>query len=257
MRNAFVIAGKDLRSAVVTPVAYVVFTGYLLLSAFFFFTLLQQFNSMADQAALMPKLSPNLNDWVVVPFYQTMQIVLIFLVPLLTMRAIAEEKNQGTFEMLVTSPLTISDIVIGKTLSICLQVVVMLLSSFVFPILLVVYGDPAHPPELVPIIVGMFGLVLFGCSFSAIGIAVSACTRSQTVAGVLSLVLLLVFFVVDAPASQLTGTPAAVIRYIAPSGHAELLFKGVVQGSDIVYFLTVILFGVFFTNRVLDAERWR
>ena len=257
MRKALVVAGKDLRSALVTPVAYVVFTGYLLLSAFFFFTLLQQFNSMADQAALMPKLSPNLNDWVVVPFYQTMQIVMIFLVPLLTMRAIAEEKNQGTFEMLVTSPLTIADIVLGKTISICLQVIVMLFASFIFPLLLIIYGDPTHPPEVVPIVVGMLGLVLFGCAFSTLGIAVSSCTRSQTVAGVLSLVLLLVFFVIDAPASQLSGAPAAVIRYLAPSGHAELLFKGVVQGSDIVYFVTVILFGIFFTNRVLDAERWR
>lgn len=257
MRNALVIAAKDIRSALVTPVAYVVFTGYLLLSAFFFFTLVQQFNSMADQAALMPNMQPNLNEWVISPFYQTMQVVIVFLVPLLTMRAIAEERSQGTYEMLATSPISVGDIVLGKFLALSTVTAIMLLFSYVFPLVLLMKGDPAHPPDALPVYVGMLGLLLFSLAFVSLGIAVSACTRNQTVAGVLSLVLLLVFYVIDAPSTQVGGPVAATLKYLAPAGHAELLMKGVIQGSDLVYFLSVILFGVFVANRVLDAQRWR
>ena len=253
MKSIFSIAGRDIRSSFVTPVAYAVISGYVLLSGFFFFTLLQQFNSLSSQAAMMQNLTPNLNEWVIYPFYQTMEIVLIFLVPLLTMRSIAEEKQNGTFEMLVTSPLSVNQIVLGKALGVFFVSTVMILLSAIFPLVLVFLADP----EAKPIFIGMFGLTLFAWAFVALGIAVSAFTKSQTVAGVVSLVLLLVFYVIDAPASQLSGGPAAFVKYLAPANHCELMLKGVLQGSDLVYFMSVILFGLFVANRALDGQRWR
>jgi ABC-2 type transport system permease protein len=253
MRNIFSIAGRDIKASFVTPVAYVVFTGYLLLSGFFFFTLLQQFNPMSEQAAMLRDITPNLNEWVVSPFYQTMEIVLIFLVPLLTMRAVAEEKHSGTFELLATSPVTVNEIVLGKALAIGFVSFVMLLLSFVFPAVLIFYADPEVPP----VFIGFLGLLLFTWSFAALGLAVSSCTRSQTVAGIVSLVLLLIFYVIDAPASQLGPRAGAMMKYLAPTTHVEMMLKGVLQGSDLVYFASVIIFGLFVANRVLDAQRWR
>lgn len=253
MRKALSIATRDVRSAFVTPIAYVVMAGFVLLGGFFFFTMLQEFNPMVQQAAMLREITPSLNEWVVTPYFHILEVILIFLVPLITMRSIAEEKHNGTFEMLITSPLSVGDLVLGKALGVGFVSLIMLVLSFVFPAVLMAFSDPEVPP----IFVGFFGLVLFTWAFVAIGIAISSFTKSQTVAGVISLVVLLVFYSIDAPAQQLTGTAANALRYLSPTNHTELLYKGVIEGADVVYFLSVIVFGLFVANRVLDAQRWR
>lgn len=253
MKYIFAIAGREIRSSFVTPVAYVAMAGFLFLSGFFFFTLLQDFNPLSDQAAMLREITPNLNEWVVSPFFHVLEVILIFLIPLLTMRTISEEKHNGTFEMLTTSPLKVSDIVLGKALGVATVTFIMLLLSFAFPLVLILYTDV----EAKPIFVGQLGLLLFAWSFSALGIAISSFTKSQTVAGVVSLVFLLVLYSADAPAMQLEGKFAAILKYMAPGQHTDMLLKGVIQGADLVYFVTLIFFGLFIANRVLDAQRWR
>ena len=253
MRGLLTIAGKELRSSFVTPTAYVVIAGFLLVSGFFFFTLLNQYNTFLHQAALLPNIEPNLNEWVIHPYYQTIQIVLLFLIPILTMRSLAEEKQRGTFELLATSPLSVGDIVFGKFLGVAGVTVLMLGISFIFPGMLIVVADP----EVAPIWVGFLGMVLFALSYVSLGIAVSAFTRSQTIAGVVSLVVMLLFFVIDAPASRIEGPVADVLSYLAPAKQADLFLKGVVEGANIVYFASVIVLGLFITARALEAQRWR
>lgn len=253
MKNELTIAIRETRSAFVTPLAYIVISSFLVLSGFFFFSLLQQFNGLTAQASMMQNAHPSLNDWVVKPYYQTLEIILIFLLPVLTMRLIAEEKRCGTFELLLTSPLTSGEIVLGKFLGTATVVGIMLLLSFVYPLALVIFADP----ELYPILIGFFGVVLFAYAYSALGIAISAFSRSQTSAGVLGLVLFLVFYVIDAPAESVGALPASILRFLAPSNHAEAMLKGVLTGTDIVYFSSLILFGLFMANRAIDAQRWR
>ena len=96
-----------------------------------------------------------------------------------------------------------------------------------------------------PIFTGFFGLLLVAFAFVSLGIAISACTSSQTVAGVVGLVALLVFYVVDAPVAKLDNTFADVLTYIAPNSHVELFLRGAIEGRDVVYFLSVIAFGLF------------
>ena len=253
MRNIFAIAMRDVRSSFVTPIAYVVMAGFLLLSGFFFFTFLQDFNPMAEQAALMRELTPNLNEWVVTPYFHVLEVILIFLVPLLTMRSISEEKHNGTFEMLATSPVTVGEIVLGKAFGIGFVLCVMLALSFVFPLVLICYTSV----EWKPILVGFAGLILFAWAFAALGIAISSFTKSQTVAGVVSLVLLLVLYSADAPSQQVGGRASEFFKYLAPGNHSAMMYKGVVDGSDVIYFLSIIILGLFLANRVLDAQRWR
>lgn len=253
MRSLFTIAAKDIRSSFVTPIAYVAIAGFILLAGFFFFTLLQQFNSITAQAALFKDINPNLNEFVVNPYYSTMQIVLIFLVPLLTMRSFAEERSQGTFELLMTSPVSPAAMVWGKFVAVSVVCSIMLLLSLVFPGVLVLYSDP----EVAPVFVGFLGLLLFALSFCAIGVAISSFTSSQAVAGVVGLVTLLIFYVIDAPASQLTGPLHSFFKFISPTTHSEMFLKGVIRSSDVVYFLSVILLGLFVANRVVDTQRWR
>src|SRR4029450_10681363 len=109
MRNVFAIVGKELRSYFVSPIAYVVLTGFLLLGGWFFFNLLSRFNLLLSLYLQMQQGGEaanrlNLNDYVVSPLMHNLAIVLVILVPMITMRAYAEEKKGGTYELLLTSP---------------------------------------------------------------------------------------------------------------------------------------------------------
>lgn len=247
------VAGKEVRSTFVTPLGYVVITGFLIVSGFFFFTILQQYNSFLAQASLMRDVTPSLNEWVITPYFQTLEVILIFLVPILTMNAVAGERNQGTFELLLTSPISTGTITLGKFFGTSIVVVIMLGLSFVFPGVLLAFADP----EVAPILVGFVGVILCALCFVAIGIAVSSFAKSPIVAGVISLVILLLFYIIDAPAPHVGDAGAAFLKYLAPSTHTEPLIKGVMASTDIVYFLSVVAAGLFIANRALDAERWR
>ena len=253
MSTVINIAKKEIKSSFVTPLAYIVIAGFMLVGGFFFFSLLQQFNSILAQASMMPQLTPNLNEWVVAPYYQTLEIILLFLIPVLTMRTIAEERKNGTFEMLITSPISVSQIVWGKFLGLSVVILLMLAMSFFFCVILMTFADP----EIYPIFVGFLGVVLFALAISALGVGISSFTQSQTVAGVVSLVLLLIFYVIDAPAAKLGGPVGSLLQYIAPTGHTQNFIKGVIQSEDIIYFLSVTFVGIFVSSRALEAHRWR
>ena len=252
--KTLLVAAKEVRSSFVTPVAYVVLAGFMILSGYFFFTLVDEYNSALRAAAMIPDFKTNLNQWIIIPFYRTLQVLILFLVPVLTMRLVTEEKRTGTFELLMTSPLSVESIVLGKFLGTCAIIILMFLLVSVFPLALILFADP----EVAPIFVGLFGLILYACSFVAIGVSVSALTSSQTIAGVVTFIVLLLFFMLESSAVKLGETLGGkIVYYLSPTHHVELLITGVISGSDIVYFLSVIAVGLFAANRVLEAHRWR
>lgn len=258
MRNALTIARREILSFFVSPIAYFVITGFVLLAGYFFFNLLSYFNLFVSRFQSMPFSGmepPNLNQWVVEAFYQTLVVVLVFLVPLLTMRIVAEEKRKGTFELLVTSPLSVGEIVLGKFLGVAFVIVLMGLLVFLFPGMLIVFGDPA--PEIPPIFSGLLGLLLVSLSFASIGMAVSCFTENQVVAAICSMVTLLLFYVIQSPAQAVEGPVADVLTYLSPVAQMKDLLRGVITVKSLVYFATVITFGLFLSQRALDAYRWR
>ncbi|MGH7965291.1 MAG: ABC transporter permease, partial [Candidatus Binatia bacterium] len=131
MRNVLTIIGKEFRSYFVSPVAYVVLTGFLLIGGWFFFNLLSRFNLMLSlytqfQRGAGAAEQLNLNDFVISPLLQNLSIVLVILVPMITMRAYAEEKRNGTYELLLTSPVHTGELVLGKFLASFLFVCLMI-----------------------------------------------------------------------------------------------------------------------------------
>lgn len=256
MRNIIAICKRELLSFFVSPIAYFVITGFTLLVGYFFFNLFSIFLQMYQMAPYLQMRGmplPNLNQTIVEGLYQTMIVILVFLVPLLTMRIVAEEKRRGTFELLLTSPVSVSEIVLGKFLSLAAVIVVMLGIAFVFPLLLIVYGTP----EIPPIFSGFVGVLLCTLGFASIGMAVSSFTENQIVAGVSSMVTLLLLYVIQAPAESLDGTAAAVFRYLSPVEQVQDFIRGVVTLKSTVYFLSMIGLGLFMSQRALDALRWR
>lgn len=258
MRGSIAVARREIKSFFVSPVAYFVITGFALLSGFFFFNLLGWFQDVIQRYQSMPfggSDIPNLNEWVVESFFQTMMVVLVFLIPMLTMRIIAEEKRRGTFELLVTSPLSVFDIVFGKFIGVSFVLAVMMVLMFAFPALLIFYGDPI--PEIPPMITGFFGVFLCALAFTSIGMAISSFTENQIVAAVSSMVILLLLYVIQSPAENIGGTTGEILTYLSPVLQLRDMLKGVVTLKALVYFLSVITFGLFLSQRALEAYRWR
>lgn len=247
------IAIRDLQSYFRTPLAYVVLAGFLTLAGFFFFTMLGNFNTVMLQASMNPTLQPSLNEWVITPYYKTLEVILLFLIPILTMRSISEEKREGTFELLATSPISVTKIVWGKFLGVSSTLFLMLLASFIFPLSVIAFADP----EIAPTITGFLGIVFFSSIFTALGIAISAFTKHQTVAGVVSLVLFLLLYVIHGAGEKLGSLASTIFNYLSPSTHTEMIYLGVLSSSSLAYFISVIAFGLFVATRALAAERWR
>ena len=257
MRNALAIAGKDLRSYFTSPIAYVVLTGYLLLAGWFFFNLLANFNQllMAYMSLSSPEVleTLNLNEWVMAPLLHNLAVVLVILVPMLTMRSFAEEKKSGTYELLMTSPITVSEIVAGKFVGGFAFILLMVALTGLYPLILIWFGDP----EIGVIFSGLLGLLLLGSTFVAIGLFTSSLTDNQIIAAVSSLVLLLLLYIIAWPAQSAGETLGPLLRYLSLTEHFNGLVKGVVDTRDIVYFLSAIALALFLTLRSVESMRWR
>ena len=245
------IANKEFRSSLLTPRAYVLAAGTLCLAGYFFFRLLIGYNESLPQIALSPDASPSLNEWVITPYFRTLQFLLVFLVPILTMQSFAEERERGTFELLATSPIKVSQLVWGKFLGVMFVLVTILILTFVFPGSLLLLADP----EPLATFIGFFGVLLFALAFAALGLAVSAASPSQGVAAIAGFIVLLMLYVVDAPSVSMGGSVAKALVYASPSNRVELLMKGVIDAGDIIYFLSVIAVGLFASHRFLERER--
>lgn len=256
MKNIWAICKRELLAFFTSPIAYFVITGFTLLIGFFFFNYLSYFARVQDMSAMIALRggdAPNLNQFVIEGVFQTMVVILVFLIPLLTMRTIAEEKRKGTFELLITSPVSIREIVLGKFLSIAIVLVAMITTTLLFPALLVKYGNP----EVAPIFSGFIGVVLCALGFASIGMAVSSFTENQVVAGVASMVTLLLLYVIQAPAESMSGTAADFLRYLSPIEQLQDPLRGVLAFKSIAYFASMITLGLFLSQRALEAYRWR
>ena len=220
MRNILAIAWRDIRAVFVSPIAYVVLTGFTLLSGWFFFNMLGQFNRLTSQYAMLQGMDTtwlNLNDAVIGPLFHNLLFVLLIVIPMITMRSFAEEKAQSTFELLFTSPVRVSEMVFGKFLSGAFLVTLMALLAFVFPGMLFVFGNP----EVGMTVAGMLALYLTALSFVSVGNFTSALTSNQIIATISALVILLLLFVISWPADGASPTvprcsPTCRCRVISP-----------------------------------------
>lgn len=258
MRHVGAIAGRELRSIFSTPVAYVMFSVYLVFSGFAFFLSLTGFLSALQQIQAFQRFDLleqfNLNTSVIEPSLGIFSFVFLLLIPLLTMRAFAEEQATGTIELLLTSPLTIWEIVLGKYLAILAVIGMLVGLSALYPALLFYYGDP----ELLPTLAGLMGLFLYGAAFAAIGCLISSLTRSQISAALVTFFAGMILYLIDYFAElSLQGTSQQVVRYLGLRVHFDELVSGVVKTDDLVYFAVVVVFFVSGVRAATESLRWR
>lgn len=257
MKNIFIIAGKDIRSLFASPIAYVVLTGFLLLGGWFFFNLLFRFNYLLTLYTSFQSFqgiqSLNLNEQVIAPLLHNLTIILVIMVPIITMRTFAEEKRNGTYELLLTSPLTVTQIVIGKFLGSLFFILVMILLTGVYPAILLFYGNP----ELGILASGYLGLFLLGVVFVSVGILTSSLTENQIVAAVSCFVILLLLYVLSWPAETTGAALGEILKYLSVIEHFSEMVKGIIDTKNLIYFFTVICLSLFLTHRSVEASRWR
>jgi len=257
VRNVLTIAGREVRSYFASPVAYVLLAVFLALGGYFFYALLTAFNQSLQIYAMMrnPELLQrfNLNEMVIRPLLQNMSVLLIFLVPAITMRMFPEEKRAGTYELLLTSPVRVSEIVLGKFLGGLVLVLLMVALSGFFGVLLSVYGNPERPMMLA----GYLGLALMAIAFLAVGTLISSFTDNVVIAYVGTLFALLLLYTIGWLGETLSGVAGALVKYASITDHFQELLKGIIDTRELVYFGTLLVVSLFLTQRSVESVRWR
>jgi len=252
MTNTFAIARKELRGYFASPVGYVVVGLYAIVFGYFFSVGLTWFVRQSMQAQ-MGGGPMNINQQVIRYAFMNSAVINLFVVPLITMRTYAEEKRSGTIELLMTSPVTDLQIILGKFFGALGLYLAMMAVTLPHMAVLFVYGNP----EWKPILTGYLGMLLMGGSFLAVGMFFSSLTRNQIVAGMFTFAILILLWVIDWVGTLAPPTAGAVIEYLSLTGHLEDFVRGVIDTRHLVYYLSFITFGLFVTARAVDTERWR
>ena len=256
MRNILAIAGKELRGYFHSPIAYLILTVWSVLCGILFWNFTGYYVQLSLRRSMMgPNAAfPTINDFVIRNMLQgVFFVVLLLLICLISMRLYAEEKKTGTIELLLTSPVTDLQIILGKYLGALGLYASLIVVSFLYFSVLFVYGNP----NAKPLIANALGLLLYGAALLALGMWISTFTRNQIIAGVVSMVFFIILFVLSWPEQVSSNAITQVLSYIALSTHLENFAKGVIDLTDTVYYLSAIALGLFLTARSVDALKGR
>jgi ABC-2 type transport system permease protein len=254
MRNVLAIAGKELRGYFASPIGYVLIGFYALLFGWFFYTLVAFFERQSMQMAPgQPGSALNVNQMLVSPLLMNATVIMLLVFPLITMRTYAEEKRSGTIELLLTSPITDLQIILGKFLGALALFAAMLAVTLVHMAILFIYGNP----EWKPIATGYLGLLLMGGSFLSLGLFISSLTKNQIVAGMITFSVFLLLWVINWVSTFVGPTAQTVLNYLSITEHFDDFAKGIIDTKHVVYYLSFIATGLFLTMKSVDSERWR
>jgi len=252
--NTFTICRRELISYFRSPIAYGVMTIFALVAGFFFYLATLGFVQQSLQSAMMGQSVPmNVNEYVIGPVLSNLSVIFLLLVPLITMRLFAEEKRSGTIELLATSPLKDSEIILGKWLAAMVLFAALMGLSLVNMLTLFAYGTP----DWRPMAIAYLGLFLQGGCILSIGMFVSSLTKNQIVAGAAGFGICLLLYVLDW-VSQFQTTPLfQVISYLGFVSHYQTFARGVLDSKDVIYYISMIVLGLFLTARSMESMRWR
>jgi ABC-2 type transport system permease protein len=252
MRNILAIAGKEIRAYFNSPIAYVVIGFYALLFGYFFAVMLTFFERQSMQMMQMGQ-TMNINQMLIGPVFTNAEVVLLFVLPMVTMRTYSEEKRSGTMELLLTAPLTDWQIILGKFLGAMTLFVAMLAITMIHIGVLFMYSEP----EWKPIVTGYLGMLLMGGCFISLGLFISSLTKNQIVAAIATFAAFLMFWVINWMGSFVGPTAQAVLAHLSIIDHFDDFAKGILDTKHLVYYASFIVFGLFLTAKSVDSERWR
>jgi ABC-2 type transport system permease protein len=234
--SVLTILKKELRVYTVSPLAYVFLFVFLFLAGLFFYLGL----ALTGEASLRVMLG-------------NLSISLIFVLPMLTMRHFAEEQRSGTFELLMTSPLSLPSLILGKWLASLTLCLVMLGGTLLFPAVLAYYGEP----DWGVVFTTYVGLTLCCGAFCAAGLFASSLTDDQVAAGFVGILILMPFWLIGSAATLVDEAYREWLEKLAFLPHLSAFTKGVIDSANVAWFAAFTFVFLFLTYRTLESRRWR
>lgn len=256
MKGLYAIYRKELGHYFVSPIAYIVVGVFLFVAGFFFTRIfvflveqafemgMNQFGGGIDVPSLLVR-----------DFFGILSSLFLFVTPMLTMGVYAEERKRGTMELLMTSPVTDTQIVIGKYLALLTLFVIMLLPTMIYSTVVFAHSDPKAPWRV--LLCAYLGALLLGGVLLAIGSFFSSLTENQLIAAVLTFGALLILWVIDFGTRGASSGIGAAIQYLSVIKHYDDFTRGVIDTSSLIYYVSFIFLGLFLTVRSIDSMRWR
>jgi len=226
---------KEVRSYFSSPIAYVLIGLFILLTSIFF-TFGNLYGSSGSFIGIL----------------STAISFLMLIIPVLTMRIMAEDRKNGTEVLLLTSPASLTSIVLGKFLASYFVFLVLTAITFMYPVVLIVYG--AAPTA--DLIGGYVGFLLLGAAFISVGIFASSLTESQVVAAIVCFAMLFVMFLAGSLSDLIGGIPGKILGWFSLMTRFEGFASGIFSLSPIVYYLSFTAVFLFLTVRVIEKRRW-
>ncbi len=225
---------KEFRSYFVSPIAYIVISIFLIVTGWFFFSTF----FLYKQAELRN-------------FFSLLPITFSFVIPAITMRLFSEELNMGSYEILLTMPVSFLDIIIGKFLAASVMVALMLAPTLSYPIFITFIGDL----DWGLVIGGYLGAILLGAAYSAIGIFSSSLSRNQIISFIIGMVICFFLTLID---KMLFFIPEGILpffQYLGASYHFQNISKGIIDSRDILYFLSITFIALYGTNLIMQEKK--
>jgi ABC-2 type transport system permease protein len=234
MKNTFHIFVKEFKGYFISPIAYIVISLFLILSGWFFFSTF----FLINQAELRG-------------FFSLLPVTFSFIIPAVTMRLFSEEFNTGSFELLLTMPVTPVNIILGKFLAASAFVVLMLIPTLSYGIFISFIGDL----DMGPWIGGYIGAILLGAAFSAIGLFASSLTRNQIIAFIVGMTICILITLVDKMLFFLPEAALSVFQFLGADYHFRNISRGILDSRDILYFLSVCFLMLYGTHLVIQERK--
>ena len=228
------IMGKELKDFFISPIAYIVISVFLLVTGWLFFSTFFIFNQ-ADMRN----------------FFNLLPMTFAFVVPAITMRLFAEELNTGSYETLLTLPVTFRDIIIGKFLAGAIFVSAILIPTLSYPLFISLMGEL----DWGPVFGGYAGAIMLGAAFTAIGLFASALTRNQIIAFILGAVICFTLTTIDRMLFFFPDAMLTVIHYLGASSHFQNVAKGIIDSRDILYFLSLVFLGLYAAHLAMQEKK--
>jgi ABC-2 type transport system permease protein len=255
MKNVLLICRKEMKSYFASPIAYFLLGAFALVFGFVFYNASREMWRMGFQSQMMGQMPQpmNVNEWIIRPILGFASTIALFLLPLVTMRLIAEEKRTGTIELLLTSPVTDLEIILGKWLGALLLYLCILGMSALNLGMLFIWSKP----DLKPLLVGYLGLILQGGCLLAIGTLISALTKNQIVAGGVTFFVCLFLWLLQWFTANESGWFYQGLGYISIVTHLENFQRGLISSKDVIFYFSMMFFALFLTHRAMDSIRWR
>ena len=233
MQQSLHILSKELKDYFISPIAYIVISIFLVATGWFFFSTFFLFNQA------------NLRS-----FFNLLPITFSFVIPAVTMRLFSEELNVGSYEILLTLPVTFRDVILGKFFAGVLFMAAALLPTLSYPIFVSFLGDL----DWGPVIGGYVGALLLASAYTAIGLFASALTRNQIIAFIVATVICFTLTLIDRMLLFFPGAMLGIIGYISADFHFKNIAKGVIDSRDLLYFLSVVFIGLYCAHIVMQEK---